>query len=427
MDLNFDLHPKQVEVFRSDARFRVWAAGRRGGKSFEAAVELIINGLQEKNRYGYDLKNKEVWYIAPTFNQGKEIMWGLLKSLGKDVISSSLENTATLKLVNGRTIKIKGSDRPDTLRGVGVGFVVLDEYAFMKPEVWDLIIRPTLADVIGSALFIGTPDGKNHFYDLYVQGNSEDHPEWESFTSMSIDNPTLPPAEIAEAEKVMTKQAFRQEFEASFEAGGGGQFRESEFIYMDSPPERGNIYIAMDPAGFSEGKGKITSKLKKQDEHAIAVVETGDWGWFVHDVIHGRWGIREASLQFIRACQKWKPVMAGVEGGTLEKAMRPYLEDQMKRLNIFPKLYPLTHGNQKKTDRITWALGGRFENGRIFFKKGANYCRALETQLLDFPNPFVHDDLVDAMSYIDQLSKVPYYSETVMQNEFQPLDQMSGY
>jgi len=427
VDLNFNLHAKQVAVFNSPARFRVWAAGRRGGKSYEAAVELLINGLQDKNRYGYELHDKEVWYIAPTFQQGKEIMWGLLKTLGSDVISSSLENTATLKLINGRTIKIKGSDRPDTLRGVGVGFVVMDEYAFMKPEVWDLIIRPTLADVMGSALFIGTPDGKNHFYDLFVQGNSEEHPEWESFTSVSLDNPTLPPSEIEEASKVMSKQAFRQEFEASFEAAGGGHFRESEFIYLERPPEAGNMYLAMDPAGFSEGKGKITSKLKKLDEHAISIVETGEWGWFVHDVIHGRWGIREASLQFIRACQKWKPVMAGIESGTLEKAMRPYLEDQMKRLGIFPKLHPLTHGNQKKTDRIAWALQGRFENGRVFFKEGARYCRALETQLLDFPNPMTHDDLIDSLSYIDQLSKVPYFSETMIQNEFQPLDSLAGY
>jgi len=119
--------------------------------------------------------------------------------------------------------------------------------------------------------------------------------------------------------------------------------------------------------------------------------------------------------------------MAGIESGSLEKAMRPYLEDQMKRLSIFPKLYPLTHGNQKKTDRILWALQGRFENGRIFFRKDAKYLKDLETQLLDFPNKLAHDDLVDALSYCDQISKVPYYQETMIQNNFEPLSEIAGY
>jgi len=427
VELNFDLHSKQVEVFRSKARFRVCSAGRRFGKSFLSAVELIINGLEEKNQHGYNLIGQEVWYIAPTFNQGKEIMWNLLKRLGEGVIESSLENTATLRLINGRTIKIKGSDRPDTLRGVGVSFAVLDEYAFMKPEVWDLIIRPTLADVMGSALFIGTPAGKNHFYDLWLQGSLEGNDDWESFSFLTLDNPTIPKSEIEAMSSVMTAQAIRQELEASFEAAGGGSFVESEWIYMDTPPERGNIYIAMDPAGFTEGKGKLTSKLKKSDEHAIAVVETSESGWFIHDVIHGRWGVREASLQFIRACQKWRPSIAGIESGALKMAMMPYLEDQMKRLGIYPRIHPLTHGGQKKTDRIMWALQGRFQNGRIFFKKDASYLKALQTQLLDFPNFLVHDDLIDALSYIDQLSKIPYFSESMIQNEFEPIDQVAGY
>ena len=133
--------------------------------------------MKEKNEFGVDIRNKEVWYVAPTFNQAKDIMWNLLKTLGEDVIESTLENTAQIKLINGRKIQLKGSDRPDTLRGVGISYVVLDEYAFMKPDVWDLIIRPTLADVRGKALFIGTPEGKNHFYDLWVEAGQDDYPD----------------------------------------------------------------------------------------------------------------------------------------------------------------------------------------------------------------------------------------------------------
>jgi predicted phage terminase large subunit-like protein len=432
MELNFDLHAKQKEIFLSKAKNKITAAGRRGGKSFLAAIELIINGLKDVNDGGFDVSLKEVWYIAPTFNQGKDIMWMLLKDLGKDVIAQALENTATLKLINGRTIKIKGSDRPETLRGPGLSYVVLDEFADMKPEVWEEIVQPMLMEVDGDAFFIGTPKGKNHFYELWLTAKNGNDPDWEAFQFISTDNPYIPEKVVEKMKKRMSKQTFRQELEASFESGGGGYISESMFMFTESSPEPGSIYIAYDPAGFSEVKGKVNSILKKLDHHAIAVVEASEAGWFVHDVIYGRWGIREASLQVIRACQKWKPRICGIEKGMLEKAMRPYLEDQMKRLSIFPKLHALTHGNQNKTDRIMWALQGRFENGRIFFKEDedgvpAKYVKQLTTELLDFPNQLAHDDCIDALAYIDQLVKIPYYSESVIQNEYEPLDQMSGY
>ena len=75
--LNFELHEKQKEIFTSDARFKVVAAGRRGGKTFLSAIELLINGLKVEEN-GFDLSNKEVWYVAPTFQQGKDVMWQLL-------------------------------------------------------------------------------------------------------------------------------------------------------------------------------------------------------------------------------------------------------------------------------------------------------------------------------------------------------------
>ena len=86
-------------------------------------------------------------------------------------------------------IHLKGSDKPDTLRGVGLSFVVLDEFATMKPETWEEIIQPTLTDVKGAAMFIGTPAGKNHFYDLWMDAKDEEG--WQSFEYRSVDNPYL--------------------------------------------------------------------------------------------------------------------------------------------------------------------------------------------------------------------------------------------
>ena len=215
-DIKVKLHPAQMEIFTSDARFKVVAAGRRFGKSRLAAWVLLIKALQSTS--------KDVFYIGPTFQQAKDIMWGMLKELGADVIKAAHENTAVLTLINDRKIYLKGSDRPDTLRGVGLEYVVLDEYASMKPEVWEMIIRPTLADVKGGALFIGTPAGKNHFYDLYIDAKEDE--DWEAFSFNSTDNPYIPEDEIESARNTMSSMAFRQEFEASFETFSGGIFKE---------------------------------------------------------------------------------------------------------------------------------------------------------------------------------------------------------
>ena len=432
--LNFKLHEKQMEVVRSKAKFKVAAAGRRGGKSYLAAAMLLTEGLKNTNEGGYNLSTKDVWYIAPTFNQGKDIIWALLKELGGmaehgGVILSTVENVGIIRLINGRRILVKGSDRPDTLRGVGLSYVVMDEYADMKPEVWDLIIQPTLLDVDGDALFIGTPFGKNHFYEMFKQGHDEKYTEWESFHWTSLDNPLLPQDKIEQRRLIMSASAFRQEHEASFAASGGGSFREEDVKYVDSQGEwggEGQFYITMDPAGFSTGEGMIKSTMTKLDEHAIAVVEVGPKGWLVHDIIHGRWGVREACIQFLNACRTYRPVSAGIESGSLKNAMHDYLEDEMRRLGVYPNLQPVTHGGQKKIERILWALQGRFQKGRITLLRG-EWNKAFMDQMLDFPNPLAHDDLLDALAYIDQISRTVYLPDDWAGDDWQPLDSETGF
>jgi predicted phage terminase large subunit-like protein len=393
---------------------------------------LLINALQTENRHGDSIKRAEVFYVAPTFNQGKDIMWNLLVELGGmaaqgGVIESVRQNEGVLRLVNGRTIKIKGSDRPDTLRGVGLSFVVMDEYADMKPEVWDLIIRPALSDHKGEALFIGTPDGKNHFFDLWKfagEMQQNDHPEWAAFHFNSMDNPRIDPNEIEAARNSMSAAAFRQEYEASFTAGGGGSFKEEHLRYGDEPQEAGTIYVAVDLAGFGTGDGMIKSAVKKLDECAISIVEVSPSGWFVHEIQHGRWDIRETAMRIIKIAKDYQPAVVGIESGSLKNAVMPYLEDEMRRMSIFPHVEPMSHGGKKKTERITWALQGRFERGRIVLKKGA-WNRHFIDQLLDFPNPMAHDDLIDSLAYIDQISKTNYHINYETE-EYAPTDDWIG-
>lgn len=417
-ELKVQFHPAQLDVFKNPARFKVVVAGRRFGKSFLAAWLLLIEGLKSEDH--------DVYYVAPTFEQGKRIMWRMLQKFGKDVIIQTHENTAVCTLNNGRKIFICGSDRPDTLRGVSMAFVVLDEYADMKPMVWEQIIRPALMDCKGGALFIGTPKGKNHFYDLYEDAKGKK--DWAALSYKSFDNPFLATEEIEQTAENMSSQSFRQEIEASFESYESNLFKEDWVNYQENEPEEGWWFLAVDPAGFENVNTEQSNKKKRLDDTAIAVVKVGTYGWWVKDIIAGRWDIRETALQILRAAQSVQCKDIGIESGSLKNAILPYLEEQMMRIRFFAKIHPLTHGKQKKTERVVWALQGRLEKGLIKFKKGS-WNRKFIQQMLDFPNPNAHDDLLDALAYIEQVAVIDFasaFSTDTDQDDY-ILDEISGY
>tara|TARA_R100000789_G_scaffold2751_1_gene6292 strand:+ start:692 stop:1942 length:1251 start_codon:yes stop_codon:yes gene_type:complete len=414
-ELNIDLHPAQLEIFNSEKRFKIVAAGRRFGKSYLSAWLLLINAIQSES--------KDVFYVGPTFQQAKDIMWGMLKDLGKDLIVAAHENTAVLTLINGRKIYLKGSDRPDTLRGVGLAYCVLDEYANMKPQVWEQIIRPTLSDVQGGALFIGTPAGKNHFFDLYNDAFEDD--DWEAFQFTSIDNPFILEKEIKAASKSMSSMSFRQEFEASFESFSGGIFKE-EWFKVDEEPEEGHYVIAIDPAGFEAIEKERNLKRSRLDETAIAIVKIDRDKWWVKDILHGRWNIKETAKKILHSAIKVESATVGIETGSLRNAILPYLEDEMRTEGRWVTIVELRHGGKKKTERITWSLQGRMEHGQISFNPDKDW-RDFKSQLLDFPNHLAHDDLLDSLAYIDQVSVADFAHSIELSDEWRPLDNVAGY
>ncbi len=421
-DINVSLHDAQMEIFKSEARFKVISAGRRFGKSRLAAWVLLIKALQSKS--------KDVFYVGPTFQQSKDIMWGMLKELGRDVIKAAHENTAVLTLINDRKIYLKGSDRPDTLRGVGLEYVVLDEYASMKPEVWEMILRPTLADVKGGAMFIGTPAGKNHFYKLFMEAQGEDS-DWEAFQYNSTDNPLLDPKEIQAAKSSMSTQAFRQEFEATFESFSGGIFKEEWIKYVDDEADFkentiGHYVVSVDPAGFEAASKERGLKSSKLDETAISVVKIVGDEWLVKDIYHGRWGIKETANRILNAAMDCEASSVGIEAGALKNAIMPYLEDEMRSKGRWVNITDVTHGGKRKIDRITWSLQGRLEHGKIKFRK-AEWNEHFISQMMDFPSPLSHDDLLDSLAYIDQVSVADYAGSIELEEDWEPMDAVAGY
>jgi predicted phage terminase large subunit-like protein len=414
-ELNIQLLDWQKQVWADDTRFKIVAAGRRTGKSRLAAWMLIVNALQADKGH--------VFYVAPTQGQARDIMWQTLLELAHPVVTSSHINNLQIKLVNGATISLKGADRPETMRGVSLKFLVMDEYADMKPEVFEQILRPALADQKGAALFIGTPMGRNHFYDLYKYAELEDDESYQAWHFTSYDNELLDPEEIDLAKKSMSSYAFRQEFMASFEARGSEMFKE-EWVKFGETPEIGDYYISIDLAGFEDVSKKRT-KNSKLDESAIAIVKVNENGWHLENIIHGRWDLAETARKIFEAVRDYRPISVGIERGISKQAVMSPLMDLMKQRGRFFVVEELTHGNRKKTDRIMWALQGRFENGQITLGKGEWNSRFLD-QLFQFPDVLTHDDLVDAFAYTDQLAKVAYSYDFEI-DDLEVLDVVTGY
>lgn len=429
VDLKFDLHPAQMTVFNDPHRFIVAVAGRRFGKSWLAVVRALTSALDARN-----VQKMPVGLIAPTYPTARTIYWRRLLDMAGALVVNSNVNLGIVELANGVEIHIRGADRPDSLRGVGWWDVVIDEFADQKPEVWELIVRPALSDAKrfggGRALFIGTPKGRNHFHALAQKAQEDTSGEWAFYSFGTADNPFIDETEIASAAASLSSAAFRQEYMASFESSGGTTFKR-EWMKYAPRPRVGRAYVAVDLAGFEdEEKARMVSTMKR-DETAIVVVIADGLKWHVAEVIHGRWTIRGTALRIARAVHKHKAVALGIEQGVLRQAVEVPLREEMQRLGVLIPVSILRHGNQRKIDRIVWALQGRFEHGNVTFEEGAAWIEWLEDQLMQFPSKSVHDDGPDALAYIAQLVQEAVWTgvadDEPTSDDWQPIDSAVGF
>lgn len=197
--VHIHLRRLQAQVFHSDRRFRVLVAGRRFGKTYLAITELC------RAAWG---KGKVAWYVAPNYRQAKRIAWKPLKEITRPFWAGKPnESDLTIPLTAGGTIGLRGADNYDSLRGEGLDFVVLDEYASMRPEAWTEVLRPALADRKGKALFIGTPNGLNHFYDLFQEART--HAEWAAFQFTTEQGGNVAVDELASAASQLDERIYR--------------------------------------------------------------------------------------------------------------------------------------------------------------------------------------------------------------------------
>jgi len=231
--------PLQKAIHKSLKRWNVLVCHRRFGKSVMSINQLIHSALSFKG------KNGRFAYLAPTYTQGKTIAWDYLKEFSQPVPGTKAnESELRVDFPNGSRVRIFGCDRPDALRGIYLDGVVLDEYAQMPANLFGEVVRPSLSDRKGYAIWIGTPQGKNAFYDLYRQADGRS--EW--FTAMykASDTGILDKDELKDAQSIMTSDEYEQEYECSWQASIKGAYYAK---WMNEADKEGRITsVPYDPA-----------------------------------------------------------------------------------------------------------------------------------------------------------------------------------
>jgi hypothetical protein len=210
-----NLHRAQRKVAESDARFRVMACGRRWGKTRLGAALCIQTAMG----------GGRAWWVAPSYKMAA-VGWRLVHELGVQVPGAEIRQVDRMvKLPTGGTVQIRSADDPDSLRGEGLDFAVLDECAFMKEDAWTHALRPALSDRRGKAMFISTPKGRNWFWRLYQRGKDKGQPTWNGWRFPTSDNPYIDDDEIEAAAQSLPELIFQQEYLAMFLEDAGGVFR----------------------------------------------------------------------------------------------------------------------------------------------------------------------------------------------------------
>jgi len=205
----FRLSKPQYKILRDPHRFKIVNAGRRFGKTYVSG-SMILEQIS--------IPKSKVWYVAPTWNIAKEVMWDdwLPNNIPQEWLAEPPNKMdKTYKFINGSILYIKTAEIPEHLRGSSLNLVVMDECAFIKDDAWE-IVSPALADKQGKAILISTPKGYNWFYDLYQRAR-ENPKVWATFQFTTLEGGNVKPEEIELQKEQMSPKMFAQEYLASFE------------------------------------------------------------------------------------------------------------------------------------------------------------------------------------------------------------------
>jgi len=378
------LHENQQEVSQSDARWKILCAGRRFGKTrlgIHMCMEVALNGGR-------------AWWVAPTFAIAR-VGWRALENAAYSFPPEiqpkiSLANMEVL-FPNGGSISCKSADNPQRLRGEGLDFLVMDEAAFIKPDVWQEVLRPTLTERKGSALFISTPMGMNNwFFDLWeTAGNS---PNWERFQYSTYDNPAIDPEEIDSAKDEVGSIVFAQEYLAEFVDAGQGMLKPEWMEYFQVQDRMykggGAQWQPEEMVHFGAADLAVTTSTQSDYTVVISYAMSPDMKLFVEDMqrikIEGPDIIPMINNMYKK--YRWAYVCMEKQGFT-----KTFIQEAQRQGMRVREM-------DASKDKITQAmpLSARMEAGDVLFRSNASWLEDLERELMTFPVGR-NDDIVDAL------------------------------
>lgn len=386
--------PHQLDVLRHPARKKVVVCGRRWGKTTAGLLASVEGHGPRGGGLRGALEGGTVWWVAPSFPISS-LIWRDLKRALRDGWVEKSENERRITLPGGGSVTVKSADNPDSLRGVGLDGVVMDEAAFMRAEAWAEGIRPALADQRGWALFLTTPCGMNWLYDVWRA--AETAPGWARWQRPTSDNPKIDPEELAAARAELGAYAFGQEFEAAFLAPEAGVFKAEWFA---SRYDRRGAGVFELPDGRQVALSDLTrfatvdlaASTKTSADYSVVGVfgVTDDGKMLVLHVDRARREGPDLVPAIARVREAW-----GVETVWVERVgFQLAIVQEARRAGL-----PVRELSADR-DKLSRALPATaaFEGGRLLLPRHAPWLADLETELLAFPNGS-HDDQVDVIAY----------------------------
>lgn len=278
-------HPNQQRILADHRRFRIVACGRRFGKTEVGKREIL-----EKGSAG-----KQCWWVSPTYLMADQVWRDLVAAVEGVAGVVITKKTRRIDFAEGGMIAVRSAHSPDHLRGAGLDFVVLDEAAYMLPNVWSEVIRPMLVERRGGALFLSTPNGHNWFYDLFRLGMDDEEDEWGAFRFTSADNPLIEAAELDSIRRTTAERVWNQEYLAQFTADAGQVFRDVETaatVPPDTVPQPGKRYVAGVDWG-REGDYTVIAIMETDTGRLVALDRFNQVGWALQRgrlaEVHARW------------------------------------------------------------------------------------------------------------------------------------------
>ena len=278
--------PRPLQKYISDnlRQYSVLVMHRRFGKSYMLVYEIIKRALTFNKLdplTSKPLKNPQFFFVSPEKAQTKRNVWtyfveALSNFPGVHFNNNELVITISIGKLGNAKIYLEGADNPNRLRGVYVDGVVLDEYSQMPAALWDEVVSPALTDRGGWAIFSGTPQGKNKFYDLFKYAEQDD--EWYSAIFKASETGYLPQKFLDERRRSMPSSSYAQEYECSFDAGMKGSYFKDAFEYLDAE-NRINDDISHKPSRICY----TAWDLGMNDKTCIWFIEQGEEAWHVID------------------------------------------------------------------------------------------------------------------------------------------------